>query len=294
MNGLRVLVTGASGFTGKYVCNELKKRGCCVFGLARDCSVSGKSIDLNDKNALSLLIKRIRPEAVVHLAAISYVGSRNVSDFKKVNVDGTVNLLQALSIYGEGLKCVLVASSANIYGNVSTTALPISEATPPNPVNDYARSKLWMEIEIERQFKHLPVTIVRPFNYTGVGQSDIFLVPKIVKAFKNKTDCLELGNLNVSRDFSDVRFVAWVYASLVEKQIAHKVINVCSGKLTSISEIICICEQLTKHKIKILSSERFKRDNEISQLYGDPSFLQEVLGRYKENDFKKTLQWMLA
>lgn len=289
----RILVTGSRGFTGRYVCTELKRKGYEVFGLTSNYSVTGKSIDLNEKDALSSAISVLKPTSVIHLAAIAYVDHGSEADFLKVNVEGTSCLLNQLRKLSSSLDSVIVASSANVYGN-SVIGSPIPEDAVPNPQNFYAESKLLMEEKIKSNFMDLPITIVRPFNYTGVGQSVNFLVPKIVSAFKLKKRKLELGNLDVSRDFSDVRFVAKVYGALLDNGIKNQVLNICSGKLYSLKHILQDCYQITGHQLEVRSVSSLQRQNEIVSLCGDPSKMIELSGCVPQQSFCETLRWMLT
>ena len=291
MNKKRVLVTGSNGFTGVYVCDELKKRNYQVFGLTNDFSTSGKSLDLRDRSALKEAINTIKPEAIVHLDGITYVDHGEVSDFKKVNVNGTVNLLSEAR-KSKNLESVIVASSANVYGNVST-GLPIKENYPVNPENAYAESKAEMEERIRVDFQDLPVTVVRPFNYTGVGQSILFLIPKIVNAFKGTASELVLGNLNVSRDFSDVRFIAKAYTQLLELKISHKTLNLCSGKAVTLNSLVTICSKITKHQLSVRSVPSLCRPNEVFSLCGDIEKMVSILGFESAYSLEDTLKWML-
>ena len=288
----RILVTGSRGFTGRYVTEELLKLGYEVFGLTADCSTTGKTIDLNDQNAVRAVVDYVKPTSVIHLAAISYVDHGFEADFKKVNVEGTSCLLSQLRRACAPIDTVIIASSANIYGN-SVVGRPIPENAVPCPQNFYAESKLLMEEMVKRDFVDLPITIVRPFNYTGVGQSVDFLVPKIVRAFKDKQATLRLGNLDVSRDFSDVRFVAKVYSKLVSNSISGELLNVCSGRFYSIQWILNFCEEFTGHKANITSDENLRRSNEIKLLWGDSSHMVNVLGEASKYTLADTLSWML-
>lgn len=287
----RILVTGSNGFTGRYVCSELKRRGYEVYGLTKNLDISDQSIDLRDRNALNAVISVLKPEGVIHLAAISSVTHGCESDFIDVNVNGTRNLLDSLTGVS-CLKTIIIASSANIYGNIGI-GKAITEDTKPNPQNLYAESKVRMENDIQINYKYLPITIVRPFNYTGVGQSANFLVPKIVGAFKRKDRFLNLGNLNVERDFSDVRFVSWAYAKLIDMCSKNDILNLCSGVAYSVKEIIEICSNLTKHRVTIHSDQQLIRRNEILYLCGDPSHMIFVLGEKSAFSFEDTLKWML-
>lgn len=200
------LVTGLGGFTGQYLQAELESNGHTVVGL---------SSDLTNFNAVTAEITRIQPEAVVHLAGIAFVGHGNANAFYDVNLIGTRNLLDALAHHAPGVRSILLASSANVYGNRSEGVL--SEDAKPEPANDYAVSKLAMEQMAYLWMERLPLFVVRPFNYTGVGQDDKFLIPKIVSHFREKKEVIELGNLEVWREFNDVRSVANIYRKLLEK-----------------------------------------------------------------------------
>lgn len=287
----RILVTGSNGFTGRYVCAELKKRGHEVYGLTKDLSVSGRSIDLRDKNALHEAVLTLQPEGVIHLAAVAYVDHGCEKDFFDVNVVGTRNLLESLSKLTT-LESVIIASSANVYGNAGSD-LPITENVPPNPQNLYAESKLKMEEMIVHDFPMLQATIVRPFNYTGVGQSKLFLIPKIVDAFQHRVQTLYLGNLAVSRDFSDVRFIAWAYCELLNLKPKGELLNFCSGTSYSIADLINICTELTEYKIDVISQVQLKRNNEVLHLCGDPSRMSKTLGIDSPWALRDTIKWML-
>ena len=294
MTNKRILVTGSKGFTGRYVCLELKRRGYEVFGLTSDYSIDGQSIDLMNKDALNAVVSELQPASVIHLAAISYVDHGCESDFMKVNVEGTANLLDVIQSHANSLPNVVVASSANIYGKVRNSDIPIKEDIQPNPMNAYAESKVKMEEMIGLEFSDLQTTIVRPFNYTGIGQSVNFLVPKIVQAYKKRSEVLKLGNLHVARDFSDVRFVAWAYSELISRCITGETVNICSGISYSISEILEMCQVITRHCIRVESEPSCRRLNEIESLCGDINHMVKLLGTHSHYKFFDTLRWMLS
>ncbi|MGL6297249.1 MAG: GDP-mannose 4,6-dehydratase, partial [Plesiomonas sp.] len=201
------------------------------------------------------------------------------------------NLLEVLAQANYKPKAVLLASSANIYGNRSEGML--SEHTLPDPANDYAVSKLAMEHMARLWMDRLPIIITRPFNYTGVGQTDNFLLPKIAAHFKRKADVIELGNLDVWRDFSDVRTLVNAYRRLIEAKAFGQTVNVCSGETHSLQEVMAMCEQITGHNMTIQVNPAFVRANEVKTLCGDASLLRALIGDWQTPDLADTLRWML-
>ena len=288
----RVLITGIHGFTGQYLKSELLRYGHHVYGLGiHDLDEPGYfKADLSDPRSLARAVDNIRPQWVAHLAAISFVGHGNPNDFYKINLMGTRNLLEALARKAQPPECVLLAGSANIYGNVHGV---IREGTPANPANDYAVSKLAMEYMAALWKPKLPLVITRPFNYTGVGQSTDFLLPKIAAHFREKAPVIELGNLEVSRDFSDVRVIAHAYRRLLEERPSGEIINICSGRATSLKKILGIAESITGHRIEVRVNPSFIRKNEIKSLWGDPGKLRSIIGQWDPLPLEDTLGWML-
>lgn len=295
--GKRALLTGASGFTGRYVRAELESRGYLVYGMGARTADGSEGVeicaDLRDSEQLASVVQDVRPNVVVHLAALAFVGHAHVNDFYEVNLVGTRNLLKALSESGIAPEAVLLVSSANIYGNASEGT--IDESVKPAPANDYAVSKLAMEYMASLWRDQLPLIVARPFNYTGVGQSANFLVPKIVDHFRRRAKSIELGNLDVWRDFSDVRFIAQVYGDLIaNREAVGQVVNVCSGVALSLREIIMMCEEIAGYHINVKVNPDFMRANEVKTLRGDPALLRRLTGAGHGPALRKTLEWMLA
>ena len=277
-----ILVTGVEGFTGHYVKAELEANGHTVVGLKSN---------LTDANAVADEIIELQPEAVIHLAGVAFVADDDANAFYDVNLVGTRNLLDALATQASKLSSVLITSSANVYGN--TTGGVLDESVPPNPSNDYAVSKLSMEYMTHLWSNKLPLCIVRPFNYTGVGQNEKFLIPKIVKHFREKSPVIELGNLDVWREFGDVRTVATIYRMLIESCPAGETLNVCTGQTYSLKEVLALCEKLTGHNIEIKVNPAFVRENEVRELKGDNRKLIKLIEEFPAYSFEETLAWML-
>ena len=289
------LITGVHGFTGQYMLRELEAAGYRTIGLgvAPSEDSSYRQIDLLDFEALSAVLREIQPDLIVHLAAVAFVGHADPAMFYRVNLIGTRNLLEAIDTMGKAPNRVLLASSANVYGNSSEGAL--DEGACVAPANDYAVSKLAMELMASLYQRRLPLVIARPFNYTGIGQARDFLVPKIVCHFQQKAPIIELGNLDVWRDFGDVRSVVRAYRLLLECPEAQgQTFNVCSGYAYSLREIIGLCESITGHKIQIRVNPKFVRANEIKKLWGDCGRLRNLLRDWQPLPLERTLQWMLG
>jgi nucleoside-diphosphate-sugar epimerase len=292
--GKRALITGIQGFTGRYMAAELKASGYEVIGLGTQPSDEPGyyQVDLADGSALRELLATIQPDVVIHLAALAFVAHGAADTFYRVNLIGTRHLLEAIAACGKVPDCVLLASSANVYGNASAGLL--SETTAPAPANDYAVSKLAMEYMASLWHNRLPIVVTRPFNYTGVGQAETFLLPKIVAHFRQRADKIELGNLDVSRDFSDVRAVVKAYRGLIEARPLGQTVNVSSGKSHSLREVIDMCSAITGHHLDVEVNPAFVRANEVKILCGDNTRLCELVQGWQTPRLEETLSWMLS
>lgn len=291
----RALLTGCHGFTGRYVAAELAGAGYAVTGLAHDDEPPADGVlraNLLDRDAVRRVVARARPHVVVHLAAISFVAHGDADEIYRVNVVGTRNLLEALAEADTRPRSVVLASSANIYGNASVAS--IDESVPPAPANDYAVSKLAMEYMAGLWTESLPITLVRPFNYTGVGQNENFLIPKIVAHFRRGEKTIELGNTDVARDFSDVRDVARAYAALVAKAPAGKTLNICSGTAHSLGEVLKMMAAIAGYAIEVRVNPAFVRSNEVKRLVGSNARLRELAGLVPTIPLEETLRWMFT
>lgn len=278
----KILLTGAAGFTGLFFKAQAEAAGHTVVPLLAD---------LTDKAAVAAEVAQAQPDAVVHLAAISFVGHAHDTAFYGVNVVGTMNLLSAVAALPVKPAKVLLASSANIYGNCD--ASPITESQPPAPVNHYGMSKLAMEHMAMTYADRLPIVITRPFNYTGPGQAPQFLIPKLVSHFARKADRIELGNLHVEREFNDVRMVCDAYLRLLDKGVTGQVYNVCSGQPYTLQHVISTLEEITGHHMQVQVNPAFVRANEVHRLCGNPHKLIDCIGPLKNAAISDTLAWML-
>lgn len=283
---MRIAVTGSNGFTGRHFAMAALKAGHEIIPVTSN---------IRDKSSLSQEISRLLPDAVVHLAAISFVGHQDEESFYHVNVIGTTHLLESLCALKNIPKKVLIASSANIYGNNENS--PLKETEVPCPINHYATSKLAMELMAKTYSDRLPLIITRPFNYVGPGQGIHFLIPKLVDHFYRRAATIELGNIHVEREFNDVRMVCAMYLALLSHGPDHETFNICSGQAYALTHIIKILSDLTGHDPDIKINPSFIRANEIHRLCGDPAKINTFLASSQQNllmpTLHETLQWML-
>jgi len=249
--------------------------------------------DLLDAAAVEDVVRRVAPDRVVHLAAIAHVADGNPRSMYLVNLLGTRHLLESLLGMGRQPEAVVLASSANIYGNAREGAL--SETTPPEPANDYAVSKMAMEALARLYAGRLPLVVCRPFNYTGRGQSEAFLLPKIVSHARSRAEWIELGNVAVARDFSDVRDVTDAYARLLETPAAiGRTINLCSGTAYSLGEVLGMVEALSGRSLPVHVNPALVRQNEVRILKGDRTLLASLVPSLPPpRPLLETLRWML-
>lgn len=295
----RVLLTGSRGFTGRHLRAVLEARGDAVVGLINDGEPASdeRVADLTDADAVAKVVQEVQPDLVVHLGAISFVAHDDAAAMYATNTLGSLNLLETLARLEQRPRRVMLASTANVYGAAGDEAL--DESTPTRPLSHYGASKLAMEA-VARVYdeavgnRHLSCTVARPFNYTGPGQPAHFLVPKIVEHFARRADHIELGNLDIERDFLDVRTIAAIYADLLHCEPADgAVVNLCSGNAVALREIIARLERITGHAMQVVTNPAFVRGNDIRRLVGDNARLRGLLGIVPVMDFDATLRDML-
>lgn len=296
----RILITGILGFTGSRLAHLLAASGMEVFGITRasDGAVAGDfpatviAADLRNPLELRAAITRAAPDYVVHLAGISHVAHGNLEEQYLNNIVGTRHLLAEVAGAAHAVRQVIVASSANVYGNREVEAL--TEEMSLHPVNDYGVSKVAVEYVARMYSDRVPITVVRPFNYTGVGQSAAFLIPKIVDHFRRREASIELGNIDVARDFSDVRDVCSIYQRLLGNDLAMQAtLNICSGTAVTLRDIIAMCASITGHEIDVRVNPAFMRANEVRILSGSSARMDRAIGPMRRIPLLDTLRWML-
>jgi len=287
-----VLITGITGFTGKHLEKYLTNLGYIVYG-----TVVGKPVkenhyqcDITNRAQVDSVILKVRPKYIFHLAGISFVAENNASLIYNVNVIGTENILSSLVENNINPKRVLISSSALVYGNLGFEVL--DESMKPKPVNHYGCSKLSMEHIAEEYFDELPIIITRNFNYTGIGQAEHFLIPKIIKHFKDNRKVIQLGNTDVAREFNDILFVLESYYRLMHIDSPSTIVNLSSNNPIKLMEVIEEMNQLAKYNIQIEINPDFVRANEIKSLSGSTDKLISMIGEIPHIDLIDTLKTM--
>lgn len=249
----RVLVTGAAGFVGRHLARELSAAGHRVLttDLAADAPPDlpdYRPADLRDRAALATLLRESRPDACVHLAAVSFVpdGDRDPAALLAINIGGTVNLLEALRTESPRTRLLLV-STAQVYGPAAAPDAqdrPLPEDAPCLPVTLYAISKAACEQAV---FGHaaahgLEVLVARPANHTGPGQSPRFVAAAFARQVRDvaagRAHEIQVGNLDSIRDFTDVRDVVRAYRLLLEQGTAGRAYNISANHRVRIGELL--------------------------------------------------------
>jgi len=288
----RVLITGINGFTGVHLERYLLSKGYSVYGTVIDTPSSPNhyQCDIRDSKEVDRVIEATKPHYIIHIAAISFVGESNASLIYDVNVIGTENILKSLIKYDIKPKKILIASSATIYGNQGKEVL--DESMTPTPVNHYGCSKLAMEHIVSTYFDKLNIIITRPFNYTGVGQAEQFLIPKIIKHYKENSPTIELGNLSVAREFNSIDFVVECYYKLMSIEDSSIVVNLSSNQPIKLLDVIEQMDNIAGYKIEVRVNPAFVRPNEIASLAGDTTRLESLIGSIPKLSLVDTLNTM--
>ncbi|WP_158588351.1 NAD-dependent epimerase/dehydratase family protein [Henriciella mobilis] len=287
-----ILITGADSFTGRPLIERLQATGHTVVGTTRHPTPGNLCADLMDPDSLRQLVEDAKPTAVIHLAAITFVPDEDVFTMYASNMAGTAALLKALDDASLDLSAVVLPSSAKVYAPPAADGAAIAEDHPRLPADHYGVSKLGTEHLARLYMDRMPITVVRPFNYTGPGQDPKFLVPKLVHAFVENRD-IEIGNLDLVRDISDIRRVVEVYTRLIDRPLPGETLNICSGAPIRLSDIPKELEQLTGNSIKLTVNPAFLRPGEPERIVGDATKLEANLPDLPKFELRETLASMI-
>jgi len=263
---LKILITGANGFTGQHFAKFAQDAGYETISLTSN---------LNDIPSLEREVIKTNADFIAHFAGISFVPSKDQEAFYRVHALGTSNLLNAALKQAKLPKKILLASSATVYGN--SINLLSEEKQELSPIDHYAISKVAMEEMAKTYYQSLPLVVTRPFNYTGPGQKENFLIPKLIQHFSEKKPIIELGNLEIEREFNDIQTICFAYLSLLQFGEKNETYNVCSGQARSLKLVLDTLIEMTGHSIEIKVNPDFVRANEIRRMCGNPGKLVSLL-----------------
>ncbi len=307
----KVLITGVSGFAGSFLAERLvSENNVDVYGVyLNEKTLSNLSsirdrvkllrLDLSDGKGVLKLIGEEKPDYIYHLAALPSSGESFEMPYHtfQSNVQPEINILEALRKLDLNSTRVMIVSSAEIYGLVAKKDLPIDENTPFNPTNPYAVSKLAQDfLGLQYFLSHkLQIIRVRPFNHIGPRQSSDFVVSafakKIAEIEKGKREpILPVGNLESSRDFTDVRDMVRAYHLAIEKGEVGDVYNIGSGKSYKISEILRRLLLLSRVNIKIETDKILLRPSDNPILLCDKTKFSNLTGWELRIPIEKTLK----
>lgn len=295
----RALVTGGSGFVGQHIVPFLRTQGFLVAVLSRasdsrNADVEYYQCDIQDATRVGAAVREFRPDWVFHLAAISALDAAAADPqlTYEVNVGGARHLFAAVKALS-GPTRVLNVSTSQVY---APSEKALTESSVTEPKGPYATSKAMAEA-IAAQYEG--IITVRPFNHTGPGQTDKFVLSSIAKQFaeiqsQRKPAKLSLGNIEVKRDFTDVRDVIRAYCLLLEKGKTGETYNICSGSAPSIHDLIDIFQAITGIEVEVDSSPAKIRPGEAMLLQGDASKIFHETGWKSEIDLRTTLRDLLT
>jgi len=290
---VKVLVTGAAGFVGSHLQAFLQGEGVEIFGmdlpgtsLPSGEGITGIAADMNDPEAAGRVIDAAAPDRIVHLAGQPSVHRSwaEPGETLRTNVLGIVNLLDAARQRGIQ-PAVLVVGSAEEYGLVEPSQVPLVETTPLRPSSPYAVSKV-AQAALARLYGPaggMRVVLARTFNHTGPGRGALFAESSFARQIAEieaglKPPVLMAGNLEAVRDFTDVRDVVRAYWALLGSGAAGAVYNVCSGRGRSIREMLDMLLAHSREKIEVQVDPDRLRPSDIPVLVGDPSELRAATG----------------
>lgn len=271
------LVTGHTGFVGMHCLQELP----CI-GLSDD---EGR-IALTDIPRLQRFLDSHEFSSVIHLAAQSHVPSAfdDPAGTFDTNLNGTIALLDGLTRAGFTGRFLYV-SSGDIYGQVTEDELPITEDRPPSPRNPYSASKVAAEaycLQYALQAEY-DIIVARPFNHIGPGQSEQFVVPSLLNQIDQRSqthssDPIAVGDIDVTRDFTDVRDVIKAYRAILASGENRQIYNVCSGEETTVREILEYAVKQTDTQVSLVQDEKRMRPNEQRRVRGCNDKLKRQTG----------------
>jgi GDP-4-dehydro-6-deoxy-D-mannose reductase len=297
---MHALVTGATGFVGRYLTAALQEQGDEVFACSGPHDTEAFPLDLSDVATIRAALDLAQPDVVFHLAAQTFVPDSLSSPQTtyETNVVGTANVASAIRDYSESERMprLLFTSSAEVYGKQPETAFPLKETTAPAPSNPYAASKAAAEMVLlgEASSFGLDVVIARAFNHIGPGQSDRFVVSNFAKQLASIASggdpVLYVGNLDAKRDFLDVRDVVRAYIALAGDGLVGEIYNVCSGAAYPIRDALRELIIAAHVPVEVREDPARMRPSDTPLFVGDNTKLRAATGWEPQIAFRTTIR----
>ncbi|UCD17597.1 MAG: GDP-mannose 4,6-dehydratase [Candidatus Zixiibacteriota bacterium] len=306
----RVILTGVAGFAGSYLAELLLAKGYEIYGLLAPGEkpdnirhikndLKLERFNITRQNKISSYIKKIKPHYLFHLAAFASVGQsfRNERLTYDVNFTGSLNIFEAASGLHGKLKKLVFISSSECYGIFTPKNKILMESQPLNPISPYGISKAAAEhlaLYYRRQYR-LPAVIARSFNHTGPRQSEIFVVPSfcrqiaIIERRRSKAE-MQVGNLSVKRDLSDVRDIVNGYYLAAVRGKAGDTFQFSSGRAVTIKTVLDGLLRLSARKIIVRTSRSRFRRTDIPVLRGGNDAARKKLGWQMQYSLQETLR----
>lgn len=304
---MRVFVTGATGFAGTHLVNDLLEQGHHVYGLVyrgdsrrydtTSAAYTAVDGDLQDLASLKEAVAAAQPDVIYHLAgwALTAESWRDPARVVAINTGGTANLLEAAVAYGRPR--VVAVTSAEIYGQVTTAQLPITEESVPDPRHPYGLSK-WAAgrlVGLYWQRYRLPVVEARPFNHVGPGQEPGFVVPDFASqlaaiALGLREPQILVGNLDAERDFTDVRDVVRAYQRLASDGKPGCNYIIASGQPVPIHYLLNTLIQIAGIGVEVNYDPERMRPSDVPVLYGSYARVEKDTGWRPEIHLRQSLQ----
>ena len=306
---MKALITGISGFAGSHLAEFLIDKGYELFGTFYDKSTFSNlngfidkirlfECDIRNYNDLKQITKKVQPDEIYHLAAISFIPTaiENPKLTFDTNLYGTLNLYESVKELKISPK-ILFVGSADEYGLIKESDLPINEDCLLKPLNPYSISKASADFISYFYFKnyHLNIIRVRPFNHIGPRQSPEFVCSSFAKQMAEiekglKEPIIKVGNLETKRDFTDVRDMVRAYWLTIQKGELGEVYNICSGKANSIEELLNRILALCEKNIRVKQDTKRLRTSDVPLLIGNFTKFAKKTGWEPEIPLKKTLK----
>ena len=303
---MRVLITGATGFAGRHLAEALRPLKHTVFGTSfpqppRPADPGLAFLDLRSERDVYETVRTVQPQWVIHLAAVSNVRQswERRKETMETNVMGTFYLLEAVKKYAAGARFLFV-SSAEVYGGAAAGGRPLTEDGPVAAVSPYALAKLQGELLCGfcGRADGLDILIARPFAHTGPGQSPDFVCSdwarQIVKVERGSQEpVLRTGDLDIRRDFCDVRDVVRAYLLLMQKGEKGEVYNICRGEAVPLGRVLEVLLAQSGRVIVIERDPGKMRPGKIASLEGDNGKLRRATGWAPAIPLEQTLRDLL-